>query len=398
MTIYQKEWARKLFISANLNNSYDIQNISDKNAINALEEMLSDDDRKLIGIKNIIHHLTSNSSVKRFNIFNKYFNFSSFKDEDKGLLIFSCLLMGRANLFERSLDFINQNIINNFEDIFNENFYMIDNYRRNNFAPNFNVLKNKLNEDDFKKIERTLMTLIILPQTTHSSNLFSTAVNINENSYFKDLLSKKIYQNFTQHMSLDTKINIDFSNKEFKDFYLNQGLLKSNTLFKNIIMHSKNDITEYVEFLRDQKVLDHLLKNELSTFYGFLEHKVTKSYFLKDDSLILKNMKNSIDNFFKPIFFVSEQNIIDILKSAIYLQDTINLSSVQFKKEIDSYYNFKIIDVLNSNLATKLIHEDKTDINDYLNIYKSLKEKETLNKELSLYNEEQPNKNIKKRI
>lgn len=383
MNIYNNEGIITLFKSPSLGSSA-VKRTSDKNVINILNSLSHDEVKKIINLKMIANHLYYNSSVKRYNIFNNYFDFQSFSDSDKADFIFKCLFINNPNILKKALSLFNDSVLGHFKDSFISNFYYIN--LKCNLSPHFYLLKKSLPEKQFKEIEPYLLYIITNDSQVHFSSLFCQALSTDNHPDFQRKLEKKIYESLSKEKYFNSVMNIDFSNPDFYQFYLKNNLLLSNDIFKNIMLYSKHDTSPYMKFLASQNVFDDLLKENRGYFFNHLQDRIRgilnmqwQSQWKSENEIVM--LEEEVSRFLKPLQYISEYKIKDTVEmyfklykdSAIYIADN--------KEMIDNHYKNILIDELNKRLQKEQINKDNfafTDFSFALQQYSTLKEKELI--------------------
>jgi len=383
MNLYNNEGIITLFKSGSFGSSA-VQRASDKNVINILNSLPHNEVEKIINLKMIANHLHYNSSVKRYNILNNYFNFQSFSDEGKADFIFKCLFINNPKILKKALSLLNDSVLKHFKDSFISNFHYIN--LKCNLSPHFYLLKELLSEKQFKEIEPYLLYIITDDSQVHFSSLFCQALSTDDHPNFQRKMVTKIYESLSKEKSFNSVMNIDFSNPDFYQFYLKNNILRSNDIFKNIMLYSKHDTSPYMKFLASQNVFDDLLKENRGYFFNHLQDRIRgilnmswQTQWKPENEKVM--LKEEISRFLKPLQYISEHTIKDIVEmyfklykdSAIYISDN--------KDMIDNHYKNVLIDELNKRLQKEQINKDNfafTEFNFALQQYSTLKEKELI--------------------
>lgn len=383
MNLYSNEGIITLFKSGSLG-SPAIKRSSDKNVINILNSLPHDEVKKIINLKMIANHLHYNSSVKRYNILNNYFDFQDFSDEGKANFIFKCLFINNPNILKKALSLFNDSVLEHFKDSFISNFHYIN--LKCNLSPHFYLLKESLSEKQFKEIQPYLLYIITNDSQVHFSSLFCQALSTDNHPDFQKKLEKKIYESLSKEKYFNSVMNIDFSNPDFYQFYLKNNLLISNNIFKNIMLYSKHDTSPYMKFLASQNVFDDLLKENRGYFFNHLQDRIRgilnmqwQSQWKSENEIVM--LKEEVSLFLKPLQYISEDKIKDTVEMYFKLYKDSALYIADNKEMIDNHYKNILIEELNKRLQKEQVNEDDfafTDFSFALQQYSTLKEKELI--------------------
>lgn len=370
--IAQTEWYPKLFRLGNKEFKQPSK-ISDKNVI-ALLKKITEEEKQLINAGFIITHLKECPSAKRFNIFNKYLDFSRFTIEDKTLLTVWCFLLGRPPLLERCLDtLLDKKVLEQFPKKLLENCFQWN--MNNNISPNCQLLKDTLFENDFTLIKNSLINAIYHPCQTNINSIFNQSIEITE-EFFEKNIRRKFFDFL--HNSTDS-INIDFHNKEFYIFYSKHGYDKSIDSFISVISESKSkNIKPFIDYLENQgSLLDFFSKERMDYTYINFVNK-----FLNHESSFVKK---KVEHY----FYILNRMPENVFQANI--DNIINNHANQFNANFipdDNQEIFKkiLITTLNSRLNYSQIGINKISYKNLFIQYCIFKEKETLDKSISSIN------------
>ena len=381
--IAQTEWYPKLFRLGNKEFKQPSK-ISDKNVI-ALLKKITEEEKQFINSGFIIAHLKECPSAKRFNIFNKYLDFSRFTTEDKTLLTIWCFLLGRPPLLKRCLDTLwDEKVLEQFPKKLLDNCFQWN--MNNNISPNCKLLKDTLFENDFTLIKNSLINATYHPCQTNINSIFNQSVEITE-EFFEKNIRRKFFDFL--HNSTDS-INIDFHNKEFYIFYSKHGYDKSVDNFISVISKSKSkNIKPFIDYLENQgSLLDFFSKDKMDyTYINFVNSFLNHEYSFA---------KKKIEHYFyilnrmpENIFQANVNNIIE---------NHANKFNANFIPD-DNQEIFKtiLIKTLNNRLNHSQIEINNISYKNMFVQYHILKEKEILDKSMSFQNNIVV-KNISKRL
>lgn len=370
--IAQTEWYPKLFRLGNKEFKQPSK-ISDKNVI-ALLKKITEEEKQFINAGFIITHLKECPSAKRFNIFNKYLDFSRFTIEDKTLLTVWCFLLGRPPLLKRCLDTLwDEKVLEQFPKKLLENCFQWN--MNNNISPNCQLLKDTLSENDFTLIKNSLINAIYHPCQTNINSIFNQSIEITE-EFFEKNIRRKFFDFL--HNSTDF-INIDFHNKEFYIFYSKHGYDKSIDSFISVISESKSkNIKPFIDYLENQgSLLDFFSKERMDYTYINFVNK-----FLNHESSFVKK---KVEHY----FYILNRMPENVFQANI--DNIINNHANQFNANFipdDNQEIFKkiLITTLNSRLNYSQIGINKISYKNLFIQYCIFKEKEILDKSMSFQN------------
>lgn len=370
--IAQTEWYPKLFRLGNKEFKQPYK-ISDKNVI-ALLKKITEEEKQFINAGFIIAHLKECPSAKRFNIFNKYLDFSRFTTEDKTLLTVWCFLLGRPPLLKRCLDTLwDEKVLEQFPKKLLDNCFQWN--MNNNISPNCQLLKDTLSENDFILIRNALINATFHPCQRNINSIFNQTVEITD-EFFEKHIRRKFFD-FLNNSS--EPVNIDFHNKEFYIFYSKYGYDKSVDSFISVIAESKSkNIKPFIDYLENQgSLLDFFSKDKMDyTYINFVNS------FLNHESSFAKK---KIEHYFyilnrmpENIFQANVDNIIE---------NHANKFNANFIPD-DNQEIFKtiLIKTLNNRLNHSQIEINNISYKNMFVQYHILKEKEILDKSMSFQN------------
>ena len=370
--ITQTEWYPKLFRLGNKEFKQH-HKISDKNVINLLKT-IREEHKQFINAGFIIAHLKECPSAKRFNIFNKYLDFSRFTIEDKTLLTVWCFLLGRPPLLKRCLDTLwDEKVLEQFPKKLLENCFQWN--MNNNISPNCQLLKDTLSENDFILIRNALINATFHPCQRNINSIFNQSIEITE-EFFEKNIRRKFFDFL--HNSTDS-INIDFHNKEFYIFYSKHGYDKSIDSFISVISESKSkNIKPFIDYLENQgSLLDFFSKERMDYTYINFVNK-----FLNHESSFVKK---KVEHY----FYILNRMPENVFQANI--DNIINNHANQFNANFipdDNQEIFKkiLITTLNSRLNYSQIGINKISYKNLFIQYCIFKEKEILDKSMSFQN------------
>lgn len=370
--IAQTEWYPKLFRLGNKEFKQPSK-ISDKNVI-ALLKKITEEEKQFINAGFIIAHLKECPSAKRFNIFNKYLDFSRFTTEDKTLLTVWCFLLGRPPLLKRCLDTLwDEKVLQQFPKKLLDNCFQWN--MNNNISPNCKLLKDTLFENDFTLIKNSLISTIYHPCQTNINSIFNQSVEITDD-FFEKHIRRKFFDFL--HKSTDS-INIDLHNKEFYIFYSKHGYDKSVDSFISVISESKNkNIKPFIDYLENQgSLLDFFSKEQMNYTYINFVNK-----FLNHESSFVKK---KVEHY----FYILNRMPENVFQANI--DNIINNHANQFNANFipdDNQEIFKtiLITTLNNRLNHSQIETNNISYKNMFVQYCILKEKEILDKSMSSQN------------
>lgn len=363
LELVRSEWHQQLFFTGMQKKQIKLTDKTVKDLLNNYDYRYKEID----ALPFIIKHLENCPSAKRFNIFHNHFNFLNSSNEDKAKIISVCFIEGRPKLFKRSMELLFNNDIAELlpNELLNINTY---NFQKNSLVHNCSILKEFYSNPE-KLLNLQNKLAIIIRSHRNINSLFIQDIKFSENQ------NQEIQEKFNYYMLMGDHTPIEFNNN-FKEFYL-----------KN--KENNNDYKYIVSFLsqprRNPEPFLNFMKNE--GYFDNIFDDINKIKSVESDLFGYHNGSNEgeefkINRFFIFAKYLKEELFIETFKSDIFDHYK---SGPSFEAKIFAQSFFKAI---NQRLIASEIKDDRKDgdnklaINNILEQYKILKEKEVIFSEI----------------